>query len=182
MVARFQSVKGHDVFQSVARQIALQMPEARFIVAGDNAFGVAADEKVRNVTLEAAASDPLLRDRLHYIGFRHDVEAVYHAADVMVCASHFESLGIANLEAMACGVPVVSTNAGGPSETILDGETGYLVAPRDVTALALYTLLLLRDPDLRAQMGQAARRHVQERFSVETMRDRYEQLFAQLWR
>jgi glycosyltransferase involved in cell wall biosynthesis len=182
MVARFQSVKGHDVFQNVARQIALQMSEARFIVAGDNAFGVAADQKVRDATLQAAASDPLLRDRLHYIGFRHDVEAVYHAADVMVCASHFESLGIANLEAMACGVPVVSTNAGGPSETILDGETGYLVAPRDVTALTLYVLLLLRDPDLRAQMGQAARRHVQERFSVETMRDRYEQLFAQLWR
>lgn len=180
MVARFQSVKGHDVFQNVARQVALQIPEARFIVAGDNAFGVAADAKVRDATLQAAANDPILRDRLHYIGFRHDVEAVYHAADVVVCASHFESLGIANLEAMACGVPVVSTNAGGPAETVLDGETGYLVPPRDVTTMALYTLLLLRDPTLRAQMGQAARRHVQDRFSVEAMRDAYERVFDRL--
>jgi glycosyltransferase involved in cell wall biosynthesis len=181
MAARFQSVKGHDVFQNVARQVALQIPEARFIVAGDNAFGVAADAKVRDATLQAAAADPILRDRLHYIGFRHDVEAVYHAADVVVCASHFESLGIANLEAMACGVPVVSTNAGGPAETVLDGETGYLVPPRDVTTLALYTLLLLRDPALRAQMGQAARRHVQERFSVDAMRESYERAFDRLW-
>lgn len=180
MIARFQRVKGHDVFQDVARQVALQIPEARFIVAGEDAFGVAADAKLRDATLQAAANDPILRDRLHYIGFRHDVESVYHAADVVVCASHFESFGIANLEAMACGVPVVSTNAGGPSETVLDGETGYLVPPRDVTTLALYTLLLLRDPTLRAQMGQAARRHVEERFSVAAMRTAYERVFERL--
>ncbi|XWX03240.1 glycosyltransferase family 4 protein [Aggregatilineales bacterium SYSU G02658] len=180
MIARFQRVKGHDVFQDVARQVALQIPEARFIVAGEDAFGVAADAKLRDATLQAAANDSILRDRLHYIGFRHDVEAVYHAADVVVCASHFESFGIANLEAMACGVPVVSTNAGGPSETVLDGETGYLVPPRDVTTLALYTLLLLRDPALRAQMGQAARRHVAERFSVAAMRAAYERAFERL--
>ncbi len=180
MIARFQSVKGHDVFQAVARQVALQIPEARFIVAGEDTFGVAADANLRDATLQAAANDAILRSRLHYIGFRHDVEAVYHAADVVVCASHFESFGIANLEAMACGVPVVSTNAGGPSETVLDGETGYLVPPRDVTALALYTLLLLRDPTLRSQMGQAARRHVAERFSVEAMRVAYERAFESL--
>lgn len=181
MVARFQSVKGHEVFQNVARQVALQIPEARFIVAGEDVFGVAADAKVRDATLNAAASDAILRDRLHYIGFRDDVETVYQAADVVICASDFESYGKANLEAMACGVPVVSTNAGGPAETVLDGETGYLVPPRDVTALALYTLLLLRDPALRAQMGRAARRHVQERFSVAAMREGYERTFDRLW-
>lgn len=180
MVARFQSVKGHDVFQNVARQVALQIPEARFIVAGEDVFGVAADAKLRDATLQAASSDAILRDRLYYIGFRDDVEVVYQAADVVICASDFESYGKANLEAMACGVPVVSTNVGGPVETVLDGETGYLVPPRDVTALALYTLLLLRDPALRSQMGLAARRHVQERFSVAAMREHYERVFDRL--
>ncbi|MFQ3648149.1 MAG: glycosyltransferase family 4 protein [Anaerolineae bacterium] len=180
MVARFQSVKGHDVFQDVARQVALQIPEARFIVAGEDVFGVAADAKLRDDILQAASSDAILRHRLHYIGFRDDVEVVYQAADVVICASDFESYGRAILEAMACGVPVVSTNVGGPSETLMDGETGYLVPPRDVTTLALYTLLLLRDPALRAQMGQAARRHVQERFSTAAMREGYERAFNRL--
>jgi glycosyltransferase involved in cell wall biosynthesis len=73
---------------------------------------------------------------------------------------------MAHLEAMACAVPVVSTNVGGPNETVVDGETGFLVPPRDPDALAQAVRRLLDDPDLRARMGRAGRARVLARFTV----------------
>ncbi|MBZ0289797.1 MAG: glycosyltransferase family 4 protein, partial [Anaerolineae bacterium] len=146
LVARFQDVKGHDIFQAMARQVALQIPETRFIVAGENTQS-SADNAYRTRILETAQTDPLLRKRLKYLGFRPDVERVLAAADVVVCSSHFESYGMVNVEAMASGKPVVSTNRGGPSETVAHGETGFLVPPENPTGLALHVIDLLRDAD-----------------------------------
>ena len=150
------------------------------MVAGDDVFGVAADARYRDQILQAAADNPLLRDRLHYIGFRHDVERVYAAADVVVCPSAFESLGRANLEAMACGRPVVSTRHGGPAETILHGKTGLLVEPTDMHALADGVLQLLNDGDLRCRMGAAGRAHVCQAFSNAATTMAYQDIFERL--
>lgn len=166
MVARFQPVKGHHTFQALAKRVLAERPDAQFIVAGDDVFGVAADERYRDRILANARSDVCLRDRLHYLGFRDDVEAVYAAADVFACPSAFESFGLANLEAMACALPVVSTSRGGPSETIVDGVTGFLVEPEDVEALAAPVLRLLADEGLRKKMGAAGRKHVERNFSA----------------
>jgi glycosyltransferase involved in cell wall biosynthesis len=180
MVARFQPVKGQHTFQAMARQVALQIPDAHFIVAGEDSFGVAADEAYRERILQNATNDPLLRKRLHYIGFREDVERVYGAADVVVCASDFESYGKANLEAMACGKPVVSTNRGGPGETVLDGDTGYLVAPGDVPNMALLVIQLLRDANERARLGKNGRARIEEIFAMKTTTAQYEALFERV--
>jgi glycosyltransferase involved in cell wall biosynthesis len=168
LIARFQDVKGHDVFQAMARQVALQLPEARFIVAGENTQTSADDDYKRRI-LHTAQTDPLLRERLVYLGFRADVERVIAAADVVVCSSDFEGYGMVNVEAMASGKPIVSTQRGGPAETVLDGETGYLVDPRDPAALATRVIALLRDPSLRARMGAAGRSRVEALFSAQAM-------------
>ena len=180
MIARFQRVKGHITFQRMAAVVAERMPETQFLVAGDEVFGVAADRRYRDQVLDAAARHPLLRDRLHYIGFREDVEQVYAAADVIVCASAFESYGRANLEAMATGKPVVSTNRGGPRETIVAGETGFLVDPDDIRGMAETVLRLLADADLRARIGSAARDHVRRNFSANAAVDAYARIFESL--
>ena len=180
MIARFQRVKGHHTFQAMAEVVARQKAETHFIVAGDDVFGVAADQRYRDQMLEAATRNPLLRDRLHYIGFRDDVEQVYAAADVVVCASEFESYGRANLEAMACGKPVVSTNRGGPMETILHGETGFLVDPDDVAGMAKIVLWLLEDENLRIQIGTGGRHHVQQHFSTSAAAEAYTRVFEDL--
>ena len=172
LIARFQDVKGHDVFQDMARQVALQMPEAHFIVAGENTQ-TNADNAYKQRILETAREDPLLRDRLHYLGFRADTERVIGAADVVVCSSDFESYGMVNVEAMACARPVVSTRRGGPSETVVDGETGFLVEPRDAEALARQVLILLRDADLRARMGAAGRARVESHFAARMMAEQF---------
>mgnify|MGYP002378686985 FL=1 len=166
MLARFQNVKGHDVFQAMARRVVEAVPDARFLVAGENTQNAAGDA-YRSGILAAHQTDPLLRDSLVYAGFRSDTERVMAAADVIVCASDFESYGMVHVEAMASGKPVVSSNQGGPSETVVDGVTGYLVPPRDPDALAENVVRLLRDPALRARLGQAGRLRVETRFAAE---------------
>jgi glycosyltransferase involved in cell wall biosynthesis len=175
LLARFQDVKGHDVFQDMARQVARMIPEAHFVVAGENTQ-TSADNEYKTHILEVAATDPLLKSRLHYLGFRADTERVIAAADVVVCSSHFESYGMVNIEAMASGKPVVSTNKGGPSETVADGVTGYLVPPGDAAGLALQVIALLENAALRRRMGAAGRTRVEELFSVTAMAAHYSQI------
>lgn len=180
MVARFQPVKGHHTLQAMARVVLQAMPDMQFIVAGGDVFGVAADEAYKHRILQAAQDDPLLRDHLHYIGFRQDVERLLAAADVVVCPSQFESYGKVNLEAMACGTPVVSTNQGGPTETVMHGETGFLVSPDDVPQMAQYVMQLLQNATTRQHMGQRARQHMQTNFAAHRANAQYAALFEEM--
>jgi glycosyltransferase involved in cell wall biosynthesis len=173
LIARFQSVKGHDVFQEMIRHVAPELPDAHFIVAGENVHGVSADDAYKGRILDAWKRDPVLHDRLTYLGFRADPERVIAAADVVVCASEFESYGMVHIETMASGKPIVSTRRGGPSETVVEGETGYLVDAGDAAALAERVVRLLRDPALRQRMGEAGRARVEAQFSAQAMAARF---------
>ena len=102
------------------------------------------------------------------------------AADVVVCSSSFESYGMVNVEAMASGKAVVSTRKGGPSETVADGETGFLVDPGDADGLAKRVILLLHDADLRQRMGEAGRARVEQHFSAQTMAQTFDTTLKKL--
>lgn len=167
MIARFQDVKGHDIFQAMVKQVAHAIPNARFIVAGENVHGASADEAYKARILAAHQTDPTLREKLTYLGFRADVENVISAADVIVCASHFESYGMVNVEAMSSGKPVVSTRRGGASETIIEGKTGYLVDVADVETMSARVIDLLKNPALREEMGANGRKHVLANLSAQ---------------
>jgi type III pantothenate kinase len=150
----------------MAKAVLEQVPEARFAVAGENVFAVSKDEDYKRSILAMAQHDPLLRDRVTFLGFWQDSREVLAAADVMVCSSWFESLSMVALESMAMARPIVSTRVGGPSETIIDGVTGFLVPPRDSAAIAERVTLLLRNPALRQRIGEQGREHVVEHFSA----------------
>lgn len=180
MVGRFQRVKGHHTFQAMAERVLAKLPETQFIIAGDDAFGAGSDLRYRDEILARAASSDLLADRLHYIGFREDIETVYAAADVVVCPSEFESYGKANLEAMASAVPVVSSRRGGPAETVVDGVTGFLVDSGDAEAMAALVTRLLNDAALRERFGVAGRKRVETRFSLEATTSAYQRIFDEL--
>jgi glycosyltransferase involved in cell wall biosynthesis len=169
LLARFQAVKGHDLFLAAARLVAREAPEARFVAAGENAFGGRADAAFERQVRAEAAGDAVLRERLRFLGWQSRPERLLAASDVVVVPSRFESYGMVPIEAMAVEVPVVSTNVGGPAETIVDGETGFLVTPRRPGEMAARILALLRDPALRARMGRAGRARVEAGFSL----DRY---------
>jgi hypothetical protein len=89
----------------------------------------------------------------------------YAAADVAVTTPWYEPFGLTPLEAMACGAPVIGSRVGGIAFTIADGETGYLVPPRDPEALHLRLEDVLRDPEQRLRMGLAGRARVLRSFT-----------------
>jgi glycosyltransferase involved in cell wall biosynthesis len=177
LVARFQWVKGHDVFLDAARLVLRDVPQAQFAIAGENAFGVAADDRYRHQITRKIGSDPLLRDRVRLLGWVERSERLMAACDVVVVSSRFESFGMVGVEAMSSGVPVVSINRGGPAETIVDGETGFLVPPEQPGAIAAQVVTLLGDPALRRRMGEAGRARVQARFTVERYAARMTEIF-----
>ena len=125
---------------------------------------------------------------------REDAIALYSQAAVFCCPSIYEPFGIINLEAMACGTPVVASAVGGIKEVVVSGETGYLVDPdlsdvfphdpkdgEDFAArLAEKINVLIRDPSLAKKMGQAGRLRVEKHFSWQSIALQTKELYAKL--
>jgi glycosyltransferase involved in cell wall biosynthesis len=120
------------------------------------------------------AGDGPLRDRVPSArGFvQHDeLQRLYDRAAVVACPSRREGFGVACLEAMAHGRPVVATRVGGLQDLVVDGETGILVPPRDPSALRDALERLLGDPELRRRLGAAGRERARAHFSWDRVTD-----------
>jgi glycosyltransferase involved in cell wall biosynthesis len=116
-----------------------------------------------------------------WAGYRRDTERFYKAADVFVFTSLVEdTLPLVVLEAMAAGCPVAGYDVGGVAEAVADGETGLLVERGNAEALAHALYLLLDNEPRRRSMGEAARRRVEEYFSLERMLDSFERLYEEM--
>jgi glycosyltransferase involved in cell wall biosynthesis len=117
---------------------------------------------------------------VRFAGFRADAAAALAEADVLVLPSWIEGLPLVVLEAMAQARPVVATAVGGTPEAVVDGETGLLVAPRDVTALTRALQRLVGDEALRRRLGEAGRRRVETHFSATAMTHRILEIYDEL--
>lgn len=118
-----------------------------------------------------------LEERVSLVGAQARLERLLLAADLFLLPSDTESFGLAALEALSCGVPVIASDVGGLPEVVRRGETGLLVPPRDPHALAEAALSLLADEPRRAAMGRAARADVLARFQPGPVVDRWEALY-----
>jgi glycosyltransferase involved in cell wall biosynthesis len=98
-------------------------------------------------------------------------------ADVFLLPSELESFGLAALEAMACGVAVVGSDAGGLPEVVRHAETGYLLPVGDVDGMAARSIEILKDDEHRREMGQAGRRRAAALFSADRVVSQYERLY-----
>jgi glycosyltransferase involved in cell wall biosynthesis len=161
-VAHLAGHKGQTYLVQAIPRVLSRVPGVRFFIVG-------AGELLAE--LKAQADSLGLDDRLVLTGFRQDVGAFYHLADLFVMSSVQEGLGTAVLDAMALAKPVVATRAGGIPEAVIDGQTGRLVAAGDPAALAEGIVELLTHPELAGRLGNAARRLVHDRFSVDAMVD-----------
>jgi len=121
-----------------------------------------------------------LQDDVYFLGKQEDVAEVISMADVMLLPSEKESFGLVALEAMACGVPVVATLAGGLPEVVLDGECGFLCEIGDVHRMAERTLTLLQDEELYRRFSKVAVDRSCFTFCHQTIAEQYEGLYYQL--
>jgi glycosyltransferase involved in cell wall biosynthesis len=119
-----------------------------------------------------ARAAAVLGPRLRRLGYRHDVARVLAAADVFCLPSHFEGLPMSVIEAMLCGLPVVSTDIRGPREMVVEGETGLLVPPMRAAPLGDALARLAGDAELRARMGAAGLARARERYTEARVLDR----------
>ena len=118
-----------------------------------------------------------LEDRVHFLGKQEDVAQVISMADVLLLPSEKESFGLVALEAMACGVPTVGSNAGGIPELVTHGETGFLASVGDVAAMSAYAEQLLLDDKLHEQFRLACISRARNEFCNDVITTQYEQIY-----
>lgn len=157
-VARLADQKGQRDLIAAAPRVLERHGEAQFVVAGEG-----------ELRSELAALAAPLGDRFAFLGEREDVPDLLASFDVFAFPSRFEGLCLAVIEAQAAGVPVVATPVGGIRETVVDGETGWLVPVGDVDALADRISWVLEHRDEARRVADTARSRVRERFSTERM-------------
>ena len=169
-VSNFRPVKRTlDVVEVFAR--IRQKVRARLVLVGDGPD--------RPVVLERAR-ELGVGDHVLFLGKHASVEELLACADLFLLPSASESFGLAALEAMACGTPVVATRVGGLPEVVEDGVSGFLLGVGDVEGMADAAISLLSDPDRWAELSRGARATAVERFSSEQVVPVYEELYRQV--
>jgi len=159
-VAALVPHKGQRHLIEAAMLVLRQVPDARFVIAGGGEL---------RESLERAIKENRLEKHVMLAGFRPDVLSLHKAFDIFVMSSVTEGLGTSLLDAMAAGKPIVATTAGGIPEVVVDGETGFLVPPRDHQSMADALVKLLKDPELRKKMGHAGLVRARRKFSADRM-------------
>lgn len=117
---------------------------------------------------------------IKFLGNQDEVASLFAAADLFLLPSEKESFGLVALEAMACGVPVIGSDAGGVPEVVIDGETGFLSQVGDVAKMAEDALTLLESRALYEQFSKAAQTRAKSMFSIHDRIREYEHLYTQL--
>jgi D-inositol-3-phosphate glycosyltransferase len=139
--------------------------ELLIVGGGGDSGALHADPEVRrllDLAAELGVSDQVsLQGQVS----RGEMPGIFRSADAVVCAPWYEPFGIVPLEAMACGVPVVAAAVGGLRDTVVDHATGLHVPPRDPEAIASALTLLLGNPSLRAELGNAGQQRARTRYS-----------------
>jgi glycosyltransferase involved in cell wall biosynthesis len=171
IVGRLVAIKDHPTLFQALALLQSQGPSPHLIVVGDGE---------RREALTRMAQDLGLAPRIHFLGWRNDLEAILGELDVVICCSKNEGTPVALIEAMAAGVPVLSAEVGGVGDLIRQGETGWLAPPGDPPALSRAIRDLLADPERRARPLPAARRLALERHDVKGLLHRMEALYEAL--
>lgn len=173
MVARFTPQKDYSMLIDVAEKVK-DLNNIVFLTVGK---GETLEE------IQQACKDRNV-DNVRFLGFRSDVEKILLCSDIglLFTNSKVHAEGISNsiLESMAAGLPVIATNGGGTPEIIEDGKSGFIVEPCDCDAAASMVRKLWLDEGLRNEIGNNAKRRIQDHFSLDSMTHKYIQLYNSL--
>lgn len=169
-VGNFKPQKNPLEFVRVAAKVSQLVPQAHFLLVGDGPL---------RPEVEALVQELGLDDRVHLLGWRHDVPEIMQIVDVMALTSRWEGLPCVYPQAMAAGKPIVGTAVDGGPEAVHFGVNGFLFPPGAVDDMAEKIILLLQDEELRHKMGQAGREIVAE-FDIEHLVPQLESLYLNL--
>jgi L-malate glycosyltransferase len=160
--------KGHDVLLKAAARIVRRVPDAQFQIVGDGE---------RRSELERQAASLRISAQVKFLGPRGDVPELLRQSDLFVYPSFLDGASSPLLEAMAAGLPIVASRAGGVPEAIEHERSGILVPPGDDRALAAGIVRLIERPGVATRLAAAARHGAQGRYAVDRMVTDYQQLF-----
>jgi glycosyltransferase involved in cell wall biosynthesis len=160
IVGRLYEAKGLERAIEAVPDVLARVPGFRLLLVGSGPL----EGALRRLAASVAPEGTVV-----FAGSRSDVPAVLSASDLSLLASDSETAGLAVIEAMAAGLPVVATDVGGVGEALDDGVTGLLIRPRDRRAIAEAVVSVARLPDRGLDMGRAGRRVARDRFSCERL-------------
>jgi len=173
-ISCFKPQKSPLEFIKLASLVKQILPDVKFLLVGDGSLR----KKIERLILRFN-----LQKEVILTGWRRDIPEILSATDVLVLTSLWEGLPIAVLEAMAASCPVVATYTGGVKEVIVEGKTGFIVAPHDIKKMSEELSALLKDESLRKIIGQNARDSLGSNFRLENMvkdnQDLYEDLIRE---
>jgi glycosyltransferase involved in cell wall biosynthesis len=159
--------KGQTLLARAAVSLAEEFPQAHYLFIGQRHSqkqeSAAHEDAIHRIFRQAG-----MEDRLFCLGFREDVPAILNEVDLLVHTAHQEPLGRVLLEAAFCGQAIVATDVGGTPEILTDQVSALLVPPDDLEALTAAIRQMLTDRALRIRLGQQARTHALETFSLRT--------------
>lgn len=153
MVACLKPQKSPVDFIDVAARVSKESPDAHFVMAGDGELRPEVEERIVKHGIGHAVT---------LLGWQVDMPEVYRNLDIVVLTSLWEGLPCVFSEAMASELPIVATNVDGAREAIVDGENGFLHAAHDIDGMARSVLKLVREPNLRREMGSRGKARVAE--------------------
>lgn len=167
-VARFAPQKNHALLVESFSEGPASDPRAHLVLVGEGDLRVDLEEQARKLNLAG---------KVHFLGLRADIPDVLGAMDVFVLSSDYEGNPLSVLEAMASGLPIISTAVGGVPNLFEAGNEGFLAPSGDLHGLAKSMNSLLKYEAVRQSMGAAAARHARENFDVSTMVRAYEEVY-----
>jgi glycosyltransferase involved in cell wall biosynthesis len=159
-IAALTDHKDHRTLIDAASIVLERYGDARFVIAGEGECRPALERRI----LETG-----LHGKILLLGFRRDIDRLLPAFTIFCLSSHLEGLGTSLLDAMAFGLPIAATRAGGIPEAVDDGVTGSVVPARDPSSLAAALMDLLENKERREAMGRAGRAAFERRFIVDRM-------------
>ncbi len=169
LISYLRSYKGHEFFIDAAARGAARRKGVTFLISGRG------PEEER---LRARIAEQGVQARVRMLGYREDLLNLFHSLNLFVIPSvEGDTIPQVLMQALAVGLPVVSTTVGSIPDVVRDGETGFVVPPRDAPALADRIDELLSNERLRARMGEAGRSLVERCYSLDRMLDELERIY-----
>jgi len=171
IIARLSDVKGHSVLIRAMGQVVQEIKTANLLIVGQGKL---------ESDLKKLADDLGLSKNIHFFPVVNNTSEFLTLFDIFVMPSLQEGLGLSIMEAQAAGIPVIASNVGGIPSLIRNGETGILVTPSDVSALARAMIDLLNDPQKRKELSQRGYESIKKNFSADQMVEQTQNLYERL--